>query len=202
MASTQNMFNFKANIGSGLVRPNQFRCTVQIPEYIRNSANVSTQTTFMCRAASLPGSTVAPIPVYYRGRAFNVAGERQFQPWTVTIYNEDFNIRNALVAWSNAINNIGNNSGLIQPAKYQRSILVDQLDRGTINGPNPHGSNPDGNILKQIRMVHAFPVDISPIELDWENNAQVEMFQCTFVYDWYHDLDVNPDGADAGPARQ
>lgn len=185
MASTANMSKFKGNIGTGLVRPNQFICTLDIlgnPDAAKNSQ-------FLCRAASLPGSTVAPIPVYYRGRAFNVAGERQFQPWTVTIYNENFWLRDALVNWSNSINNISNNTGILAPKEYQKRITVQQLDRNE-------------GVMKTIEMVSAFPVDISPIELDWENNAQVEMFQCTFVYDWYYDMGVNPEQNSAQTTTQ
>ena len=182
MSSVANMQKFRSNIGNGLIRPNQFRCFINLPNFVASRSAAQNRIEFSCRAASLPGSTVAPIPVYYQGRAFNVAGERQFQPWTVTIYNEDFNIRDALVQWSHAFNNINDNSGIIQPAIYQSDLFVQQLDR---NGENK----------KVIQMVHAFPIDISPIELDWENNAQVEMFQCTFVYDWFHDEAVNMDAS-------
>jgi hypothetical protein len=180
MASTASMLGFKANIGTGLVRPNQFRVRLQFPAFVTDGVANSIRGEFLCRATSLPASTVAPIPVFYNGRAFNVAGEREFQPWTVAIYNEDFQLRNALIRWSNGINNITNNSGILTPRDYQINLIVEQLDR-------------NGDILKQITIVNAFPVDISAIELDWENNAQIEMFQTTFVYDWYHDNNVNPD---------
>lgn len=173
--------DFKTKIGTGLIRPNQFIVTIQFPNIPGiDAGKAATESQFMCRAASLPSSTVAPIPVYYRGRAINVAGERQFQPWTVAIYNEDFSIRNSLVKWSNYINNINDNTGQIQPASYKMKVTVEQLDR-------------NGTKIKGIFLEGAFPIEISAIELDWENNAQIEMFQCTFVYDWYHDSGVNPD---------
>ena len=189
MTASANMTAFKTNIGTGLVRPNQFQVSLNFPTFVADGVNRSLRGQFLCRATSLPGSTVAPIPVYYQGRAFNVAGERQFQPWTVTIYNEDFNLRDALVQWSHGINNIHNNSGFIMPRDYQVELFVSQLNR-------------NGSVLKSVKMVNAFPIDISPIELDWENNAQIEMFQCTFVYDWYRETDINPDSSlaiDAGP---
>lgn len=181
MTSSANMTAFKQQIGTGLVRPNQFKVTLDFPERLVTAGQyVSQRAEFLCRATSLPASTVAPIPVFYNGRAFNVAGEREFQPWTVAIYNEDFQIRDALIQWQHGINNINNNSGEIQPSQYQVDVSVTQLDR-------------NGFPMKTVTMVNAFPVDISAIELDWENNAQIEMFQATFVYDWYHDSGVNPD---------
>lgn len=181
MTTASNMNAFKQQIGTGLVRPNQFVVTLQFPNFVTDGRDQALRSQFLCRATSLPASTVAPIPVFYNGRAFNVAGEREFQPWTVAIYNEDFQLRNALLRWSNGINNINNNSGYIMPKDYQIGVTVSQLNR-------------NGSVLKSVQLVNAFPVDVSAIELDWENNAQIEMFQTTFVYDWYHETDVNPDG--------
>ncbi len=172
------MLKFRSQIGSGLIRPNQFRVTLQFPTFIADGTNISVSSQFLCRATSLPASTVAPIPVYHRGRPINVAGEREFQPWSVAIYNEDFKLRNALLTWSHAINNIHNNTGLIRPADYKMIAIVEQLDR-------------NDDVSKTVVLEGAFPVDISAIELDWENNNQVEMFQCTFVYDWFYEGDVS-----------
>jgi hypothetical protein len=173
-----DMLKFRSQIGSGLIRPNQFKVTLQFPKFITGGKNLSKSAQFLCRATSLPASTVAPIPVYHRGRPINVAGEREFQPWSVAIYNEDFKLRNALLTWSHAINNIHNNTGLIRPADYKMIAIVEQLDR-------------NDDIPKVVTLEGAFPVDISAIELDWENNAQVELFQCTFVYDWFYESDVS-----------
>jgi hypothetical protein len=48
----------------------------------------------------------------------------------------------------------------------------------------------NGTELKTVRLVDAMPIDIGAIELDWENNNQVEVFQCTFVYNWFEDADI------------
>ena len=57
----------------------------------------------MIKAAELPASNVGDIPVAFRGRILHVAGDRTFDPWTVTIINDvDFGIRSAMERWSNA----------------------------------------------------------------------------------------------------
>ena len=53
---------------------------------------------FMCSAASLPSFRVDAIPVYYFGRAVYYPGERTFDPWMVSILNdEDFKLRDLKV---------------------------------------------------------------------------------------------------------
>jgi hypothetical protein len=173
-----NITGFRASLTNGLVRPNQFRVNLSFPaNLVPEGVNAAALGEFHVRAAQLPSSTVAAVPVYYCGRPVNVAGEREFQPWTVAVYNEDFLIRDALVRWSHGFNNIKDNSGSIRPADYQIDLSVTQLDR-------------NGNELKTIHLIDAMPVDVGAIELDFENNNQVEIFQVTFAYNWYEDDDV------------
>lgn len=173
-----NISAFRASIGTGLVRPNQFRVELNFPGFVPGGAAASSLGLFHCKAASLPASNVAPVPVFFQGRSINVAGEREFQPWTVVVYNEDFFIRDAFENWSNGINNISNNNGIIEPVVYTSDLRVKQLDR-------------NGVILKEITIINAFPIEISPIQLDWEANNQVEMFEVTLAYDYYVSSGIN-----------
>lgn len=168
---------FRASIGNGLVRPNQFRVELNFPSFVQNGTAASLLGQFHVRAASLPSSTVAAVPVFYMGRAINVGGERDFQPWTISVYNENFLVRDALVRWSNGINNIANNTGIVQPALYQTDLLVRQLGR-------------NGEVLKTVKLVDAMPVDVGGIELAFDANNQVEIFNCTFVYNYFEDVGV------------
>ena len=61
----------------------------------------------MCKPANLPASNVAPIDVPFRGRILKVAGDRTFDPWTITVINdEDFRLRTAFEAWMNGISKL------------------------------------------------------------------------------------------------
>jgi hypothetical protein len=173
-----NINSFRASVSQGLVRPNQFRVDLVFPSFVSGGTAASALGQFHCKAASLPASTVSPVPVFYQGRSINVAGEREFQPWSITVYNENFAIRDAFERWSNGFNNISNNSGYIQPAIYTTDMFVKQLDR-------------NANVLKEAKIVNAFPVEIGPIQLDWEANNQIEMFEVTMVYDYYESSGVN-----------
>jgi hypothetical protein len=174
-----DILGFRASLQTGLARPNQFRVDLNFPaNLVPEGALAANLGRFHVRSAQLPSSTIQPINVYYCGRAVPLAGEREFQPWTVNVYNENFLIRDALVRWSNGINNISDNSGEIRPAAYQTDISFVQLDR-------------NGNEMKEIRLIDAFPIDVGGIELDWENNNSVEVFSVVWTYLNFEESNIN-----------
>jgi hypothetical protein len=86
--------DFKAKLKGGGARPNLFRATVNFPAYAGGDVEI---TSFLCKAAQLPASIMAVIEVPFRGRQLKLAGDRTFEPWTVTILNDtDFGTRNAM----------------------------------------------------------------------------------------------------------
>ena len=71
---------------------------------------------FLCKAAAMPASNIAPIEVPFRGRILKVAGDRTFDTWTVTIINDtDIALRGAFERWMNLINKVSNNAGRVNP---------------------------------------------------------------------------------------
>ena len=74
--------DFKAKIRGGGARPNLFKATINFPGYADGDVELSS---FLCKSALLPESTIGLITVPFRGRNLKVAGDRTFAPWTVTI---------------------------------------------------------------------------------------------------------------------
>ena len=102
--------DFKSRLIGGGARPNLFECEIYFPQFATsdstitgtssNNRSVQDLTRFMCKAAQLPASNVAEIPVPFRGRVLKVAGDRTFDPWTITVVNDtDFTIRTAFEKW-------------------------------------------------------------------------------------------------------
>jgi hypothetical protein len=86
--------DFKAKLKGGGARSNLFRCTINFPGYANGDVEL---TSFMCKGAQLPASVMTPIEVPFRGRRLQIAGDRTFEPWTVTVLNDtDFGTRNAM----------------------------------------------------------------------------------------------------------
>src|ERR1035437_6698092 len=78
---------FKAKFSDGGARANMFSVTLPFPSWVSYGLDSSTQMQFLCKATALPSTSITTNPVVYRGRTINIAAERTFQPWTVTIYN-------------------------------------------------------------------------------------------------------------------
>lgn len=165
--------DFKAQLGGGGARANQFRVELAFPSYVGVSASVGTSAQFLCKGAQIPASTIDNMPVQYRGRVVNIAGERSFAPWTVSIYNDtNFGIRNAMEKWSDGIQKLTDTTGRTNPLDYQVDLLVHQLDR-------------NGARLKTYRFVDAYPTEIGPIALDFDTINQIEVFDVTFTYNYW-----------------
>jgi hypothetical protein len=159
-------------IGGG-ARPNQFRVELSFPSYVTLGVVAGARAQFLCKAAQLPASTIETLPVLYRGRPVNFAGERTFQPWTVTVYNDTtFGIRNALEQWQSGIQNYNTTNGRVNPTDYQVDLNVHQLDR-------------NGAIIKSYKFVDAFPTTISAIGLDYEQQNAIEQFDVEFQYNFF-----------------
>ena len=168
-----NISDFKAQMIGGGARPNQFRVELAFPNYVSAGPIVGLKTQFLCKAAQLPASTVDNIPVQYRGRAVNIAGERTFAPWTISIYNDvDFGIRNAMEQWSNGVQNLTTTNGRTNPRDYQVDLLVHQLDR-------------NGATVKTYKFVDAYPTEIGAIALDFDSVNTIETFDVTFTYNYW-----------------
>ena len=180
--TTFNVERFKSALTNGGARPNQFAVQLSFPTYVTGQALAVARAPFLISVAELPGQTVPPAVVQYRGREVKFVGDRVYSPFTMTIINDaDMSLRNAIEQWMAGMEDYANKFGRLQPSEYQRDFQVMQLDR-------------NGNILKQYNIVNAFPTEISPIALDFAANDQISSFSVTFQYQHFTTSN-NPLGA-------
>ena len=86
-----NIEEFKARLGAGGAKSNQFRVKLAFPGYV---TGVDPSYSLLVTAAALPASNVNPAIIQYRGREVKLAGERIFDPWTITVVNDsEFSLR-------------------------------------------------------------------------------------------------------------
>lgn len=173
-----NVNEFRSQLQGGGARPNLFEVSMPFPAFA-SPANAATKMTFMCRTAQLPGSTIGIVPLQYFGRELKFSGNRTFADWTVTVINdEDFVIRNAFERWMNALNS--HNLNVRNPAIVANNFTVDSV-------VTQYGKT--GAALKKYRFVGLFPVDISPIDVDWSANDTIEEFTITLAYQWWDSIE-------------
>ena len=177
----RNITEFRSRMTGGGARSNLFEVEITFPGDIGISeTSVSDKVPFLVKAAEIPASNLGNIPVPYRGRVLPIAGDRTFDPWTVTVINDtDFLIRDAMEKWSNSINDIQTAQGTINPEDYQTSARVFQKSR---EGAGPGDTEKD---LRIYKFEGIYPNVVSSIPLDFGATDQIEEFQVTFNYLFY-----------------
>ena len=151
---------------------------------------------FLCTAAQLPPSTLNEITVNHRGRQVYLPGFRTYEPWTITILNdEDMSIRTAFERYVDRIDgardhiaddvnfNIANNTALFS------TWTVTQLDR-------------QGKPIKAYELDACFPTSVSGIDLTAEGN-ELTSFQVTLRYQYHRTTGLpSPNGIGVGNADE
>ena len=193
MAVRGTIDSFKSSVVSDFARPNLFQVDLSFPsEVIANATGLSDLGKFTVRAANLPSSQMGIVEVPFRGRVLKIAGDRTFEPWTITIMNESrFALRNAFEAWVEKIQaaneNITQTSGLGDESDatgYFTDMFVHQLSRDA-------SSSEKSTILRSYKFTDVFPSNVSAIDLDFGSNDAVEEFTVELQVQYWQAI---PDG--------
>lgn len=181
-----NTNDFRQALRYGGARANQFEIMLNFPDLVGDIANQAGSTfRFLANSASIPDETVGEIQLPYFGRNVNFVGDRSFDEWTVTVYNdEDFLIRAAFERWQNQLASMdfttfaNRDENAINPMSYIADIAVRHLSK-------------NGKITQQYQLRNAFPTTIANIELSWDPAEEVETFDVTLRYDYHVVLGPN-----------
>jgi hypothetical protein len=192
--ATQNVrgriTSFKSQSNLDYARPNLFQVDIDFPEAVvglitdaaggggASSDPVNSMRVlggFQVKAAQIPASTVGVIEVPFRGRMLKIAGDRTFEPWTITVHNDTaFRLRSWFEKWMEAIQLYDENAteidyGVAAAAattdylRYMKDMKVTQLDRR-------------GNAVRSYKFYDCWPSNISSIDLDFGSNDAIEEF--------------------------
>jgi hypothetical protein len=132
---------------------------------------------FLCKASSLPASTIGEVEVPYLGRMIKVPGNRTFDTWTVTIINDiDFEIRRQTEKWLNSINGHEDNLGFATLRDVYSDAHVTQLGR-------------DGAELYTYHIVDMFPTEMAQIDLSFDSE-EIEEYDVTFTYNYWKSIET------------
>lgn len=180
-----NINNFKNYMGKDGARPNLFQVALNIPGDFLASPTLS----FTAKAATLPSSIVGTAVQPFFGRMVKFPGDRQFQPWSIQVVNdENFVVRDALERWSAKLNhNVQNvrDGGYISATDYAADGIVTQFSK-------------TGTPIKVYKFIGMFPSFIGDIPLNWGQNDTIEEFPVTFEYQYWETATLDSIGGVAG----
>lgn len=152
-----------------LARPNKF--LIEIP-------SLSEKFRFMAKGGTIPGFATGEVSRGFMGRKVYLAGDIQFEPWTIQVYNDaEFGTWDELHAWFYQTDSTDGTVFGATPAEYKRQGFVHHYKRDTT------GQTPS----KSFGLQGLFITGMSEIRLDWEDNNSVEIFDVTFRFDYLLD---------------
>jgi len=173
---------FRANLIGDGARPNLFQVSMTFPAFTADASDSSRSISFLAKSAQIPGSSMGTAPLFYFGREMKLPGNRNFADWTITVINdENFKVRKAFETWMNALNSHRTNiraGAAATSTGYSVDAKVEQFDKL-------------GNVIKTYKFIGAFPVELSPIDLDWSSNDTIEEFSATLAYQWWESDTTN-----------
>jgi hypothetical protein len=171
-----NISQFKTQFQGG-VRPNQFK--VQITKSPVGTGNFE----FLGKAASIPASTIGNVDVPYRGRQLKVPGDRTFEDWTLTVFNDgQWSSRSYFEKWMQLLQGHRNPVRSVNATEVYGAATVQQLSRS-------------GAVIATYTMEDIYPTNTAAIDLGFDTNDSVEEFQVTFaVNNWYSSSSPEPSG--------
>jgi hypothetical protein len=164
---------FKDNFNGG-TRANRFIVKPDWPNGVVVDPN---DATFKIISASLPVVQINTISIPYRGRLINFAGDRQYSPWTVGVYddNNPNSLWKAFQKWKELMDGhithrVTTTNRDFTYSRYQTTWTIEQLD---IN---------NSSVLRRIRLYKCWPSVVGEINLNMGESNFVA-FNVTLTYD-------------------
>jgi hypothetical protein len=183
--SRSSIDTFRSYVDSDFARPNLFQVELNFPAALAgtttsggSNADLKKKSLVLVKAANLPASTVGVIEVPFRGRTLKIAGDRTFEPWTVTVMNDaKFQLRSYFEQWISKIQYQNENFSDFQKiSDYQTTAIVRQLGR-------------QGDVLRSYEFQGIFPTNVSAIDLAWESNDSIEEYTVEFQVQYWTQKD-------------
>ena len=178
-----DVFLSKMDSEGGIAPLNRFVARIYMPDRLRSGSEEALS--FLCDTAPLPGKTIATSELRHYGPTRKLAREATFPELQLSfIVTNSMHARNVFLNWMNYI---------IDPAtaniRYQDDykgiveVLMFGPDAGEINKQDA---------IAGAKYLEAFPTNVDPIALGWDQINQLGKFSVNFQYkNW---IDFNASG--------
>ena len=169
-----NVSQIKTALAKGGARPTLFKVSSL-------DTDGKTERTYHVRSAQLPGTNVGVLTTNCRGRPVKFPGVRTYDPWTVTMLNDDGEHRSNIFLWMKRL--AGGNDG-------ERTSLVGEYDTSDYKDITVTQMGKNGKDVYKYKLVKCFPVAMGDIGLDWGTEGFQE-YTVTWRYDYFEAYDLN-----------
>ena len=169
------------------IRPNRFKVTGTYPAGVGGSSD---KFDVYIKAADLPTSTIGPIPVTWQGRIVKFSGERVYTDWAISVYDssiDNHSLRVNLEKWIEAMD--GRNS---------HKINYDLTSTWSVEYNDMSNAIGDGSFKNTIYLINCFPVEIGPVQLNYDLSDTFSEFTVVLAYDFWTPNDPASSTSSAG----
>lgn len=133
----------------------------------------NSQVQFLVKSTEVPQSQIQSAAANYMGRQYKYPGDRVYNDWTITVYNDGaYTLRKAFETWQNSINSVKTNIGPNTMSQVMTDWSVSPLTR-------------EGNPIATYRLVGCWPQTIGNITLDMAAQSEPSSFSVTMTYQYY-----------------
>tara|TARA_B100000131_G_scaffold271706_1_gene272246 strand:+ start:2844 stop:3398 length:555 start_codon:yes stop_codon:yes gene_type:complete len=161
--------NIRAALTKGGARPTLFEVKVGSTDFTEDHS-------YMVRSAQLPGTNLNVLPINWRGRPLKLAGARTFDPWTMTMMNDEGSFRSYIVDYIKEMSGSEDGTRDANAGSYSSGDYINL----TVKQLHKDGKS-DSNIYT---LVNAFPLSLGDISLDWGTEGFQE-YTVTWRYDYF-----------------
>jgi hypothetical protein len=211
--------SFKSKLDN-LTRPNNFYAEIDAPEYIRNAIinrlksdisgsavqsgktwfdrlassfsatrGINDSFMFRCESSELPGKTIATSEDVSFGPTTKHAYDTTYSDINLTIMaGEDMIERAFFEVW---MENIVNNTNLAGGGMGSKAGLIKYYDQYATGQVRLYHTNNSGSVVARYTLYEAYPIQLSTMNLNWEEQNTYQRFSATISYR-YHVVEFAP----------
>ena len=147
------------------------------------------QIKFLVNYSNVPSMNVSTLKVYHRGNPFVIRGALGFSDtWTIRFYNtSDMFLRNVFMEWMYAIDQYDN---LVTKTQFLANYVgFAGIGAGYMNDAKLYIKNGDGSEGTTYKISYVYPIDISEIELNSQDQNTISTTEVKFAYTMFKKWD-------------
>lgn len=178
----QNML--QRTVGDG-ARATKFQILFQFTN--PKSAPSADDMMVLAKTTSFPGKSHATIDFKFKGRSIPLRGQTKYtQTWECTFYlTEDHALKNAFENWIEALDERHNYMQALPAGVAETQRLHNTTKNYTTTIILYQRNFDDDQDTAVYEMHNVFPIEVSPIQYNYEQQGQIQEFTVTFAYSYF-----------------
>lgn len=191
-----NVNEFKQKISKPAVS-SRYEVEIGLPTFLQGKlkgkgysiAEINNNLKFLVNSTTIPSMNISTTKVYHRGNPFVIRGALSFSDdWKISFYNtSDMFLHNVFMEWMYAIDQYDN---LITKTQFLANYVgFAGIGAGYMNDAKLYIKNGDGSTETTYKISYIFPVEVSEVELNSQEQGSLTSTNVRFAYTMFKKWD-------------